>query len=573
MRRYRAHVLAIAGITSLALLAGCGVSDMPDPVDEGDATVASGGNESSQTATPPDADSAFNPTDLVTRYFWAAVGAEHDSTAKDALNRAKSFLDERGQKDWQPSPELTVVRILSTTPSGGSKLRIDVNYKVIGTMNSDGTITPRSQSREPLRFQIVSHGAGWRLEAAPPELMISDTAVEKYYRAEPIYFWDLKKKTLVPDLRYLPLTMPIVLRPNQIVEWLLGGPSSLLKSAVFFRSGVTTKPIVSGSGPLTVNLSSTAAGDNVDDQQKLVYQLRWSLQPYWPGPVDLLIEGQKKNVDGSSDIYKGFNAAAAPRPAELFSVDKGKVAGFGVSDSVQLQAMLAAKANANVEFAAIAFDHRLAAFVQQRAGASDTLTLVTANDGEKAPTEALIKTLPHGAMGRPVWLQGQDQLLVPVSGRLYLVSVRGSKAEDITPSGFTDIRSVSVSPDARRIAFIAKSRAYVAALAVTGPTVRMGNEVDAIVTDRLQANAIAWTSESRLLVAGGDQGKGKLLRVTADGVLVTDESPQSEQTLTDVVAFRDSGGVIAQAESGAFRVFQGGRTQYEPALVRPFYAS
>jgi hypothetical protein len=579
MARYRGRILALTGVAALSLAAGCGVSDTASPVDEGDAAVAAPDSLSSQIRTPPDANTALSPADLVTKFFTAAVGAEYSQP--DAINRLKSFMAKDSQQAWQPGQELSVVRILGSSPSGtGSTFRQDVSYKVIGTMSSDGTITPRSQARQPFPFRIVSQGGGWRLENAPQDLMISEAALRDYYKAEPIYFWDLKKKTLVPDLRYLPLTMPTDLRPNQIVKWLIGGPSPMVKPAVVvFRAGVELRN-TRVTDSLVVDLSSGAATDNIDDQQKLLYQLRWSLLPYWDKKVKLAIEGQvKKDVDTDSDIYRGFNLAAPDPAAELFSVDdKGKVVTKS-SSAPDLQSLLAAKANANVKYAAISVDHRLAAYVQEKAGAR-SLTVVTAGSGDQGPQETLVKLPSHADIGRPVWITGQDQLLVPVGGQLYLVSVRGAKALDITPAGLGDIRSVSVSPDARRLAFVAGTRAYVAALKVDGASVGLGSEITPMIPDRLTANAVAWTSETRLLVAGGDQGNGKMFLVTADGILAVDESPRTsdgrpaEQTLTDMVAFRENGEAVAQSTSGAvFFAFKDGRTQYEPTLKSPFYAS
>src|SRR5262245_22544591 len=204
MARHRGRVLALTGVVALSLAAGCGVSDTPNPVDEGDAAVAAPDSLSSQIRTPPDPNTALSPADLVTSFFTAAVGAEH--AQQDAINRVKSFLVKDSSQNWQPGQELSVIRILESPPSGtGPTYREDVSYKVIGTMNSDGTITPRNQTRQPFPFRIVSQGGGWRLENAPQDLMISEAALKDYYQREPIYFWDQKKKTLVPDLRYMPL--------------------------------------------------------------------------------------------------------------------------------------------------------------------------------------------------------------------------------------------------------------------------------------------------------------------------------------------------------------------------------
>jgi hypothetical protein len=127
MARYRGRILALTGVAALSLAAGCGVSDTASPVDEGDAAVAAPDSLSSQIRTPPDANTALSPADLVTKFFTAAVGAEYSQP--DAINRLKSFMAKDSQQAWQPGQELSVVRILGSSPSGtGSTFRQDVSY-------------------------------------------------------------------------------------------------------------------------------------------------------------------------------------------------------------------------------------------------------------------------------------------------------------------------------------------------------------------------------------------------------------------------------------------------------------
>jgi hypothetical protein len=94
----------------------------------------------------------------------------------------------------------------------------------------------------------------------------------------------------------------------------------------------------------------------------------------------------------------------------------------------------------------------------------------------------------------------------------------------------------------------------------------------------MDAAAVAWASETTVLVAGSVRGANKaaLFRATADGAIATDESPD-EVALTDVIAFPDrpgasgAGDIVAQTATATFYVFSSSIGN-APDLRRPFYA-
>ena len=80
------------------------------------------------------------------------------------------------------------------------------------------------------------------ITGAPDGLMLSDQALTTYYRIQPIYFWDSTDSALVPDLRYLPLTITSDQRARRVVQYLAAGPSRWLAGACSFRLGTTSDP-------------------------------------------------------------------------------------------------------------------------------------------------------------------------------------------------------------------------------------------------------------------------------------------------------------------------------------------
>jgi hypothetical protein len=570
-----------AAALALVLVGGCGVSQTSGPVDLGDAAVAepfSGG----VVKEPPSPDGAAQPADLVTRYLQAAVGEN-----EKAVERVRRFFTPKAS--WNPSTELTVVRIIdgpSPTLQAGGRHRVAVRMQKVGTLRA-GAIDPATDpSPFTATFIVVAQGAPtqWRLEEAPDDLMISDTTLESHYQPSPVYFWNLERTHLVPDMRYVPLTMGVNERLNQVVDWQLNGPSAWLEPAVYFQPGAKLKERMAPSASaVVVNLSSGADSDDPHELQRLTDQLRWTLRPYVQLPLELKIEGQTLEVKGSGDEYLASNAAAVPRDPALFSVAGAarKVVRKRGSGPVRV---LEAPDNASVSYAAIsAYPHDVAAFVGVN---GRKLTIVrtgtTQPEDEKFPS-VQVRNLPP-PIGRPVWIpgQGSEQFLVPAGGQLWVVDTKGrsKKPTSIGPNGIGAVTSVSVSPDGRRVALAAGGRAFVGALAVANGSVqKIGSQLRELVPDRMTVNAVAWTSESKVLVAGANSAdKAALFRVSADGAVATEESP-GEAPLIDVIAFPDRTGgesgsaddIIARTAGAVFYVYS--RTVQEASdLNFPFYA-
>ena len=127
--------------------------------------------------------------------------------------------------------------------------------------------------------------------------------------------------------------------------------------------------------------------------------------------------------------------------------------------------------------------------------------------------------------------------MVTALGRLYVVSTRDGSAHAITPARVDDVSTAAVSPDGRRIAFVADGQAYVSSLVVDGETLTVGSNPRPILADRVSATAIAWLNETWLNVGGTAGGAPAMWEVTADGVVARDESADLRGlTVTDIVA-------------------------------------
>ncbi len=143
-----------------------------------------------------------------------------------------------------------------------------------------------------------------KINFAPGGLLLSDDALDDvYYQAHPIYFWDTTGEWLVPDLRYLPLTIDPEQRPTRILQW-LRRPVAVAAVGAAATAGTTSKAaVVNRQEKLVVNLSAQAGADGDESLRKLVYQLRWSLRRTTAFPeIELQIEGQTREVGSTADV-------------------------------------------------------------------------------------------------------------------------------------------------------------------------------------------------------------------------------------------------------------------------------
>jgi hypothetical protein len=542
----------LAAAVVLVAVTGCGISaeDQPHPV--GSALPAAQGND--RSVDRPSPTGATDASELVDRYLMAAVGGGDE--AVEALQR---FMTPRLRGSWKPaSPQLTIIRVLERRRelAVGDMTPLTVRYQPVAVLTEQGVVEDVPDQRVvTTTFNVVPldpNSSQLRIDTAPHSLLISDAAFSDkaatpYYRAQPIYFWDRTNRWLVPDLRYLPLTLRVDQRPDQLVQWLRAGPSSWLQPAVNPLSNRTVlkTPVVSRDGVLIVNLSAQAAVDK-DSLQRLVYQLQWSLRTNSVAPaIELQIEGQPQDVQGASSTgdYLKFNATAMLGTAQRFDLKDRQV----VADAGPAPGPLASGANKAVVAAAITTSGELGAFVHE--AADGTMSVRVVGRAENKPVDQEV-WLPGGfTTARPVWVPGsKNQLIVVSGGRLYAVTVTGNRT-DITPDLFDGVQMVAVAPDGRRIAMVASGRAYVAALAFDGASVHIGDQRRSILPGQLVPSAVAWESQDRILVVGTTQGVGALWRVTDDGAVAENLSSSLRGTVPlDIVAHPTEPGSVAGGE-------------------------
>jgi hypothetical protein len=574
---WRPCVLLLAIVLGLA---GCGVTATDRPVDEGDAAAGQPGPGAGPRVLPRPSD-AGQPDELVTNFLMAAAGG-----GAQANERMTEYLAGAALGGWTDpanvdNPELSVVRVVA----GPSMLLRDavrgtpvtVQYQPVGTLTDRGRVDElTSLSTQTVTFWVtfideqlnlrISEIEGW----PPGQLLLSDQALTEYYQMQPIYFWDRDYTALVPDLRYVPLTITEEQRAKQRLTWLAAEPPPWLSGTVqSLPVGTTSELTAAPQGVLQVRLSQAGiAPDDHEAAKRLMFQLQWSLSGGEGVPkIDLYIDGQPVAVEFSEPEFREALHTWFYRAEEVrYDIVNGVVA--------PLPAPLVETDNSGVVSAAIRREPAAAALVRSDGFGRRSLSILT-EDGPR-PVDLPANT----TLGRPSFVPGTETVLVPTggsNGRLMAVPI-GGVSTDATGGRLSGVSVAAVSPDGRRVAIIADGALYVAPLNVSTGTVTVGSATRQLLAGQLTASTVTWTAESWLLVAGvrGDD-EPTLWRVTADGVVARDLSVSLlGLRVADLVCWpnwsNSSDGVtevLAVADRGVYTF----RLRFEPdsSLTAPFF--
>jgi len=529
------RLLAVAALAAL-LLGGCGIPDDTKVTVVGAGPSGGvGAREDSIQSVPNSRESAGDTNQLLTYYLQAAAGdAEH------ALTRVNAFLTPGAKASFEAAtPEIRVIRLKSDPLYHPSTSLYTFNAQTVGTLKADGSLEPSAgdPSGTP-RYSVgigqVAGQSGYFVFYTPSKkvLLLSDTALEQFYQRRTIYFWNNENTALIPDLRYMPRSVPSAQQPGTILNWLVNGPAGWLGDIAHGLPNGTTVPEnvpAVTNDTLTVTLSGQAApvGD-VKALDRLRRQLQWSLLSD-PGPhtLELKIKGQDPLRYSERDYLASNPADRLVETPQRFAVLNGvirRIVGSPLADDPV--PALRPEDNKNVAAAAMSTSttHTFVAVVTS--GKTGKLRVGSAENGKQA-TLRDVGGIP-GPLGRPAWAVTADKDpqgavgLITANGKLYSFEPDGSAASQVEWQGEPGaITAVSVAPDGYRVAIVAGGRLYRATLDTSGDTVALSTPERLFPPIFSQVTAVAWSSETYLAVAGAgaDGQRYTVVDVSVDGAL------------------------------------------------------
>lgn len=529
-----------AGALVVALAAGCGVPSDSSVVVEGRGQAAAPALADDGTSEPNGRTATTEAGTFLDNYLAAAAG-----NTKEAVRRAREFFapDERGR--WSPALDVQVVRprgnpIIDRTAQG---YEVRLTVTVLGSLGDDGIFQPLSAARTATYdFTIANNVAGQSglfLTGAPPAVLLSDEALERYFELRTIYFWSRDHRVLVPDLRYLPRRdYPVAQRPTLIIEWLLRGPSPWLKPVV---EPLPQDAQAVGRVPAAVNnvlkvvLTKAIDTDDAAAVERLATQLRWSLRDANSDPTLELKIDQTQRVFTGGNYLTANPAFHARRAPVRFCVFRGEVRQLRTAsaDAPPIPSV-PAKWNQQVERAALASVAGRMAIALVRTGPGGQVVLDVGGGNDSVPD--LTRTdLRARTVSQPVWLpRDPDTGLIVADKALVSFRSAGGSVRRVQNSP-TGITAFAVAPDGYRLAYIADGRLFVAPLTRISGDVTVG-EPRAVPTTLSQLTAVGWSQQDWLLIAGRQTADGlvALRDITVDGAVQADP-PRGGQYGTQAV--------------------------------------
>jgi hypothetical protein len=261
--------------------------------------------------------------------------------------------------------------------------------------------------------------------------------------------------------------------------------------------------------------------------------------------LELNIQHQPTQTYGGTDYLAANASYRAVDQPQRFVVYDGQVRrlsrSYRSSDPVPV---VQPAANRSVEMAAFGASatRDYAALVVKESKGTQTLRAGSAATGEVATLGR--RRLPN-PIGRPVWAVsppvGKADVtvgLIPAGGRLYSFAPDGSSAAVVAwPGGPGNITTVSVAPDARRIALIAGGRLYLATIS-NDDGIQLSPPVP-IQTEMTDLTGVDWSGEGMLVVSGtkAASGRSAIMDVSIDGASQTDRlADLGEARVTYLVA-------------------------------------
>ncbi|MFF4764674.1 LpqB family beta-propeller domain-containing protein [Streptomyces sp. NPDC001292] len=586
-RPVRAVAYAASGVL---LLAGC--ASMPDSGDLRD--VESTPRQDSQLrvfAMPPREDAP--PAEIV-QGFLEALTSDDPQYAT-----ARQYLTGTASGHWRPEQSTTVL-------AGGPDIQVDRTtghdsgddyaFTLTGTkvarVDAQQSYTPMVGGySQPVHLTRDKKSGQWRIDVLPQGVVMGQsdfqrnyTSVNKYYFASDTWANSVTSATAVADPVFVRRRVDAM---TQVVRSLLSGPTRWLESAVSssFPAGTALRRGVASLAPddqnrLTVPLNGKASGVGREKCREMATQLLFTLQNLTPTVDTVTLQ----RTDGGTlcSLKEDQTETVATRgsvkqPDYLYFVDDKRrlvrIADGGTAAVAEPVPGALGEGVQKLSAAAVSWDEHTAAGVGYdgkslfvgslvAGGALDAPVLVSQG---KAEGDRL--TAPSWDARGDLWVADRD----PARPRLVLLEQGEGEPLDVRVPGLKGrVDAVRVAADGVRIALVVKAENGSKSLLI-GRIERDEKAGDRPVVSVLElrsaapeledVTAMSWAGDSRLVVAGREEGGVQTMRyVQVDGS--TPEGPPpaaltgvqsiaaTEDEQLPLVAYSSEDGIV-QLPSGA----------------------
>jgi hypothetical protein len=496
----------VAAVVGVLLLAGCtGVpsSSAPETIE----ALDTGG--ASPPTSPPHLDG--DPRTIVESFLAA------NATNSGNHNTGRAYLTPAASSRWSDLTATIVANDYTVSLYNADKRSVTVSGRVLGTLNAAGIYTPSLQAaggggeKVPFTFDIAALGNQSRIAKLHAGLLLTDEQFRATYRQHALYFYDLAEQSLVPDLRWSSLD-----DRTQLAEWLLtqivNGPRPELENAV----SPDTMPARADPRHITVELGTPTEIEIPGSSQldagvrdRLAAQLSRTLLETLAGREMSITDDGKPvfipQAGGDRFSASDFPAATGPPTPEskVYYLSGGRI-----RDETG-KPLSGAAGNGGVFLNSFAISRAQSGTSLLLAGLTGTGTNARLAVGtERAGLHA---TPVQGALSRPAFVPGRNEVWVGVGSRIYRVNVgeASARAQQVpipSVSGGGQVVSLRLSPEGSRIAIVVSGaggtrQLYVGSIVRGAGPVRV-DSLDPISPEGVVVNDVAWLDSFKLFAIG-----------------------------------------------------------------------
>ncbi|MFF9122879.1 LpqB family beta-propeller domain-containing protein [Streptomyces sp. NPDC014889] len=590
-RPARAVAYAACGVV---LLAGC--ASMPDSGDLRD--VESTPRQDSQLrvfAMPPREDAP--PAEIV-QGFLEALTSDDPQYAT-----ARQYLTGAASGHWRPEESTTVL-------AGGPDIQVDRITERDSTDNYAFTLTGSKVARvdrqqsytpmgghysQPVHLTRGKKSGQWRIDVLPQGVVMGQSdfqrnymSVNKYYFASNSDADSATSATAVADPVFVRRRVDAM---TQVVRSLLSGPTHWLAPAVSssFPAGAALRRGVTSLAPddqnrLTVPLNEKASGAGREECRKMAAQLLFTLQNLTPTVDTVTLQRAKGGTLCSFEESRAESVAtrgSVKRPDYLYFVDDKqrlvRIADTGTASGAEPVPGALGEGVQKLQSAAVSWDEHTAAGVSSdgrslfvgslvAGGALDAPVLQSQGKAEEGDR----LTAPSWDARGDLWVADRD----PARPRLWMLEQGGGEPLEVKVPGLKGrVDAVRVAADGVRIALVVKAGDNSKSLLI-GRIERdeKAGERPAVSVLGLRSaapeledvTAMSWAGDSRLVVAGREQGGVQTMRyVQVDGSTPEGPPPAALTGVQSIAAAEDDRLplVASSSEDGIVRLPSGAQWQ------------
>ena len=516
---------AVLALVTVAVAACSGVpsSSSPDVVRAVGGGVAPAPNA---TITPgPGAD----PRTIVSDFLLANGGPDSHH------NQARGFLTQDARSKWTDTTATIVNSLQVGLPD--SQNNVQVSGTEIGSLDKNGVYTPFFQAASGPKlftFGMQKVQGQWRIAQLGNGVLLDLAGFTSNFKPRLVYFFDQSQRLLVPDLRYSALSdQPLC---SWLLEQLGDPPRAELQSLVAsdLPADTTHAAVTCSDNSVVVNLPGANLLDDATRRRLAAQLANTFVLDNTFVTVRVTDAGRAVAIPQISSPFSSVDFTSyfppATQPPLYYVHDGGLVSGSGTAQPGTIGTN--AYAMASVALAAREPQSPLVAAVSGKGSAQHLLVGTT--------TSALLTTsLAPGAMSRPSWAPGLDEVWIADDGAVWRISAPSGTATNPNPVTLTErsgqpvtgsVRAIAFSPDGVRVALVvqpggsAVSQVWVGTVARSDKSVAIDN-AEPVTPPEIDAVDVAWNDTTTIYLIGEQvsspsqpgywsvQSDGSLLRV------------------------------------------------------------